>query len=213
VERPMPTGTQLCCTKQILAFAAGDIAAVIAWLSQLNWVGVSTTIGVVSFNLVLAYTAARNHIRAQHLKWKRDEEEANKDSLTNQLKAARAEASHAHEEFRVATERAVAERQELMQKIGERDRQMAELLASVEKERKSLHDQRGEMQNQSMLQLSESTELRKQIGELTRELVSARRELYMAKQETKAIADETVSRVADAVKKSNNQPEPEGGAA
>lgn len=196
----------ICSTWRIALFAAVNWAAIWAWITSVNWVTASTTAGVVIFNITLGVMAAVNHVKAQRLKWKKEEDEALKDTFERHAKEA--------EERRVAAERrleeiakqAAVERSDLLRVIQEKDERVVSVLAELKahteamaEERRSIHAQRQELNIQSLAQINESTELRKQLREVSQELAQARRDLYAAKAETKAISDETIRKVGEIV--------------
>lgn len=132
-------------------------AALGSWFLSVNWVATSTTFGVVIFNVAIGVTAAWNHVRAQRLKWRREDEDVNKESLR----------------YQVAMKDAI---------IAERNRRIAEIEAEwksdegrIEDERKALHRHRNEINQDSLMRINEANDLRRELAQVRRELNEARR--------------------------------------
>lgn len=194
-----PSFQELCFTKRIALFAAIDVAAISAWISTVNWIAVSTTIGVVILNLTLGVTAAMSHFRSQKIKWKKAIDESMKDTLSQQLEDARKEAADARAE---ATE----QRAEMLARITEKDSRLAMLISemqklneSIAKERVSIHSQREEMNRASLYQTQEVVELRKQLRETMVELSAARRELFDARRQGGGMVEDIANRVGEKI--------------
>jgi chromosome segregation ATPase len=196
----------ICSTWRIGLLAAVNWAAIWAWISSVNWVAASTTLGVIIFNVTLGVMAAFNHVRAQRLKWKKEEDEALKDTFerkANEAAEAKLESDRRAEEI---AKQAAEERAELLRLINEKDERLAIALADLKAhteaiavERRSIHTQRQELNKQTLEQLNESAELRKQLREVSSELAQARRDLYSAKEHAEKVAARTVKKVEEIV--------------
>lgn len=143
--------------RDIVLFVGVDWKALGAWLVSVNWVATSTTAGVVIFNVTIGVTAAINHVRAQRLKWRREDEDANKDSLR----------------YQITVKEAI---------IAERDRKIAEIEAErkadderIEAERKALHQHRNEINQDSLMRINEANDLRRELAQTRADLNEARR--------------------------------------
>jgi predicted phage tail protein len=143
--------------RHIVLFTGIDWKALGAWIVSVNWVATSTTAGVVIFNLTIGVTAAINHVRAQRLKWRREDEEVNKESLRHQIT------------LKDAT-------------IAERDRKLVEIEAElrdqeerIEAERKALQKHRAEINQDSLMRINEANDLRRELAQTRSELNEARR--------------------------------------
>jgi DNA repair exonuclease SbcCD ATPase subunit len=185
-----PTWTQICTTRKALMLAAVDLAAIWAWVAATNWVGVATSVVAIAGVVVLGYLNLRSMVHAKQIEWQKAQEAANKESILAQLQEERAERKHDAED-------AVEERKKLMEAVSEHAAQrkaildqMAMMNASILKERESIHRQRNEVQNASLLQMEESNRLREQIAEMTGELTQTRRELTEARKQLAEVTHE-----------------------
>jgi chromosome segregation ATPase len=133
------------------------------WIGKQNWVAISTTIGLIIFNVAVGWTAAINYYHAGRAKHRREQEELDKETLSGKLA------------------RMTRERDTLKVDLADRDREIAGLkaeLAALEIDfqalRESAHKQRGEMNRQVLKEVNDANDLRNRVWELTREVEALR---------------------------------------
>lgn len=159
----MPTGWEWMMARWTFALGGAAVvnwAALAAWVESKNWVAISLTFGVVVFNVSMGITAGWNHIRTARLKWRKEDEEARKESI-----------SHERDEAIKRAERAE-------KRVADLEEDIREMEARHQADHENWNQIRVELNQSVLMQVNDANDLRRTNRELADQVRDLRREMF-----------------------------------
>jgi hypothetical protein len=159
----MPTGWEWVAAKWTVVgggVAAVNWAALVAWVESKNWVAISLTFGVVVFNVTMGITAGYNHFRTARLKWRKEDEEARKESISRERDEAITRAERAEK------------------RVADLEEDIREMEARNQADHENWHQVRGELNQSVLMQVNDANDLRRTNRELADQVRDLRREMF-----------------------------------